>query len=271
MAVIPLPQATFTQFTAGDVNVPGASTSYQSFLVSGKTIPPLGVKQIGPFAFDDEGDDNVRQDSEITDHFVEDNTAVQDHIGVKPVMVTLKGVVSEVVFGTSAATAIVSALSSVENTLSQADAYLGKYTPGVTQTLLTSISQAQQIAIQIEQAAARTAQIASFFLPQGTRQQKAYATLSALQLARTIFTVYTPFQVFSNMAIESFDITQPQKTKTIANITVKMKQLQFTDDISQASFSTQYGGRATVGYQPTVFSGLTSGINSTVSKVTSAF
>lgn len=271
MALIPITTSTFTQFTAGDVNVSGTSQSYQAFLTSGKTIAPNGVRQIGPFAFDYEGDDNVRQDSEITDHFVEDNTAVQDHIGIKPVIVTLKGSVSEVVFGRSVSTAILSALTSVENALSRVSAYTGSYTPGVTQTLLTAITQTQSVAIQIEQAASRTAQIANFFFPQGTKQQQAYATLSSLQLARVIFTVYTPFQVFSNMAIESFDITQPEKTKTMANIVVKMKQLQFTNDISQASFITQYGGRASVGYQPTISSGLTSGVTAAIGNITSVF
>lgn len=260
----------FSQF-ASDTNVPGASTSYQSFLTTGRTIAPVGVRQIGPFAFDYEGDDNVTHHSDITDHWVESNDAVQDHIGNQPVVITLKGVVSELVFSRSVATALVTALTSVENALSQTDAYLGSYTPGVTQKLQTTISQAQNIAVQIEQAASRTAQIASFFFPQGSKQQQAYAVLSSLQLARILFTVYTPFQVFANMAIEDFSITQPGWTKTQSTVTVRMKQLQFTNNISQAFFLTQYGGRASVGYQPTVPSGLTSGVPAALSKVTSAF
>lgn len=272
MALVPLSTSTFAQFTQGDVNVPNAASSYQSFLVSGKTIAPAGVRQIGPFAFDYEGDDDVSQDSEITDHWVESNTAVQDHIGIKPVQITLKGVVSELTFSRTLATSLITALTSVENALSQADAYLGKYTPGTTQTLLATITQAQSIAVQIEQAAARTSQIASFFVtPLTTKQQQAYATLSSLQLARVLFTVYTPFQVFANMAIEHFDISQPGWTKTQSNLTVRMKQLQFTDNISQATFGTQFGGRASVGYQPSIANGLTSGIQSSIDKVTSVF
>lgn len=268
-----IPLSTFAQFTSGDINVPGASENYQTFLASGFTVAPQGVLQIGPFAFDYEGDDNVSQASEITDHFVEDNTAVQDHIGIKPVRITLKGIVSELTFGRTLANTLLLALTSVENGLSQTDAYLGKYTAGVTDTLLTTISQVENVAVQIEQGAARVAQIASYFIagPYKSKQQQAYATLSSLQLARVLFTVYTPFQVFSNMAIEDFDMTQPGFTKTQANITVRMKQLQFSNTVTPSSFTTQFGGRASTGFQPTVTTGLTSGFTSAISNITSAF
>jgi hypothetical protein len=268
-----LTQTPFFDATFGDVNVPGAVCLYQSFLIAGTVVPPLGVQQIGPFAFDFEGDDSVDQENEVTDHYLEDNTAVQDHIGVKPIIVTLKGSVSELSFSAATSGLITAALSSVENTLSQADAYLGAYTPGVTQTLLTAITQAQNVATQIEQAAARVAQIASFFTPgiQYTKQQQAFAQLSALRLARTVFTVYTPFQVFFNMVIQSLSATQPAHTKTQADFVVTMKQLQFTDDISQSSFLTQYGGRAANGFQPQTSNGLTSGVTATLSAIQAVF
>lgn len=268
--ILTLPGSTPTSF-ASNVNVPGAVGNYASLLTTGDTIAPLGVKQIGPFQFDDEGDDIVSQHSEITDHFVEDNTAVQDHIGISPVKITLKGSISEVVFANTLATALVTALTTVENGLSAVPAFVGTYTPGVAQKLETTISQAQNVAVQIEQAASRAAQIASYFFPQGTRQQKAYAMLSALQLARVIFTVYTPFQVFANMAIEDFTITQPKNTKTKSDITVVMKQLQFANSLSVSSFLYQYGGRSTAGFQPVVGNGLTAGVTSSISNITSAF
>ena len=273
MAILPINTSTFSQFTQGDNNVSGTATAYQTFLKSGMTVPPNGVKQIGPFSFDYTGDSNIKQTSEITDHFVESNFAVQDHIAIRPVSITLKGIVSELAFSSTLSNSLAVALTTVENQLSRADAYLGTYSPGATQKLLNAITQAQNIAVQIEQAAARTAQIASFFFPSplGTKQQKAYAMLSALQLARVVFTVYTPFQVFTNMVIEDFDITQPAWTKTQATVTVRMKQLLFTNRLSRSNFLEQYGGRATAGYQPTVQNGITGGVESAVSRITSVF
>jgi hypothetical protein len=265
-------QSGFSAGTQGSVNVPGAAALYQSYLYP--TLGPIaGVGQIGPFSFDDEQDDTVIGANTITDHFVENNEAVQDHIGVEPFRVTLKGVVSELVFSQASEGLVLSALQTVENTLSQADAYLGKYTPGATQALLSAISQAQNVAVQIEQAASRAAQIASFFLtgPASNRQQAAYAQLSALRLARTIFTVYTPFQVFYNMAIENIQATQPALSTTKSAFTVTMKQIQFTSSLSSSSFSAQYGGNAAYGYQPQAPNGATSGASALLSSVTNGF
>lgn len=254
--------STFQQFTAGNFNVSNAASNFQNFLVNRSILAPIGVKQIGPFAFDYQGDDSVEMDNDVTDHYLEDNTAVQDHIGVKPTMISMRGYVSELALAQSVANSISAALASVENTLSQADAYLGHYTPGVTQKMLTAITQAQSVAIQIEQAAARVAQIASFFTPgpQYDKQQTAFATLSSLRLAGVVFTVFTPFQVFDNMVIVSLVATQPERTRTMSDFVVKMKQLRFTDNISQSAFQSVLGGNAANNYQPKVSGGSTTGV-----------
>lgn len=254
-------------------NVVGASLSYQSFLVAGSITQPFGVAQIGPFAFDYEGDDSVTLQNDITDHWVEDNVAVQDHIGVRPVMITLKGRTSELTLSASTLLGVSSALSTVENALSQVPAYIGTYTPGIAQRIVTAITQVQNVAVQIEQAAARIAQIANFFAAGGHRnkQQTAFAMLSALRNARILFTVYTPFQVFYNMAIVNIQATQPANMKTVSDFTVSMKQLQFTDNISQSSFQSQFGGRAAAGYQPATSNGITTGITQTFSTVSAFF
>lgn len=274
MAVIP-GSTTFNAFTNNNINVAGASTLYNSFLVGGEIVAPFGVAQIGPFAFDYEGDDSVSLVNDITDHWVEDNVAVQDHIGVRPVMIVLKGRTSNLTLKASVLKSVSGALSAVENTLSQVSAYggTGKYTTGVADKMIASITQVQNIAVQIEQAAARIAQIANFFPTKGAQnnQQKAFAMLSALRNARTIFTVFTPFQVFYNMAIMNVTAVQPAMGRTIADFTVTMKQLQFTDNISQSSLLTQYGGRAAGGYTPPRVNGLTTGVTTAVSNATKFF
>lgn len=267
---------TVLDILSSNYNVSGASDTYKTFLTAGGIVAPPGVLQISSFAFDYEGDDEVMLGNEITDHWVEDNNAVQDHIGVKPVMITLKGRISELTFSAATSGAILSALAAVENTLSQVPAYIGTYTPGVEQTLLTAITQAQNIAVQIEQAAARLQQLSSFFStlllgPQRNKQQAAFAMLSALRNSRVLFTVYTPFQVFYNMAIMDIRATQPAGTKTISDFSVSMKQLQFANPLAQVSFQAQYGGRAAAGYQPPRSNGITTGISTATSAITSVF
>lgn len=260
--------------TNSNFNSQQAVDDFSTFLTAGGIVAPPGVLQISSFKFDYEGDDSVSLRSEITKHWVEDNVAAEDHIGIEPVTIRLKGRVSELSFSAATAVSINAALAAVENGLSQADAYLGAYTPGTTQTLLNAITQAQNISVQIEQAAARLQQLASFFPssgPQRNKQQTAFAILSALRNARVLFTVYTPFQVFYNMAILSIEATQPAATKTISDFTVEMMQLQFTNSLSQASFQSQYGGRAAAGYQPPTSNGITTGVTKAVSDVTTVF
>ncbi len=266
--------ATNLDIASNNINVPGASTLYNTFLTAGGIVAPPGVLQISSFAFDYEGDDHVSLANDVTDHWVEDNTQVQDHIGVKPVCISLKGKVSELTFSAASSLSILGALAAVESALTQVPAYIGTYTPGVEQTLLLAITQAQNIAVQIEQAAARLQQLAALIPGSGiqrNKQQKAFALLSALRNARILFTVYTPFQVFYNMAIENIDATQPGGTRTMSDFSVSMKQIQFTNNISQASFQAQYAGRAGAGYQPPTSNGVTTGTAALNSKVISVF
>lgn len=228
-----------------NVNAPGFVERYLDKLASLNILAPKGVKQIGAFAFDYKETEEVELDAEIPDHWLEDNSAVQDHIGLRPATVTLTGYVSELFLPASTLFSILGALSSVTNTLTQANAYVGNYGAGNIQKMLKALTQAQNAVVQIEQAAARSAQVASFFSagPKKTRQQQAYAQLKALRDARIVFTVYTPYQVFDNMAIESLRAVRPKDTKTWSSFSVRLKQLNFSNDVTTARYLSQLAGR----------------------------
>lgn len=252
--------ATIRQYNS-NVNAKDFAQQYDAAFNGRVVLAPKGVQQIGAFAFQYKGDDVVTMDNDVTDHWLEDNTAVQDHIGVRPTMVTLRGFVSELSLSGSLLSTISTALNSVQTTLTRATAYTGSYTPGTLVSMQKSITQAQNIAIQIEQAVARAAQLASFF-PTGavlTKQQSAYFQLSSLRLARIVFTVFTPFQVFNNMTIVSLKAIQSEKTKTMSDFIVVLKQLNFSDKISVADYTTYFGGRAAYNKQFKVFNGGTAG------------
>lgn len=54
--------------------------------------PPEGI---AGFLFDIVGDETIDLESEITDHFVENNTAIQDQIALRPEIITVSGIVAE--------------------------------------------------------------------------------------------------------------------------------------------------------------------------------
>lgn len=54
--------------------------------------PPPGI---AGFLFDIRGEESAEVSSEITDHYVEDNTAIQDQVALKPEIITVRGMVAE--------------------------------------------------------------------------------------------------------------------------------------------------------------------------------
>ena len=71
--------------------VKSLSTLEQKAIVRPNNPPP----GIAGFLFDIVGDEWVELQSDITDHFVEDNTAINDQIALRPEQVTVRGIVAE--------------------------------------------------------------------------------------------------------------------------------------------------------------------------------
>ena len=69
------------------------TAEFQNYVVA-----PLNAFGLGGFLFDAEGESTARLNAEITDHYTEDNRAVQDHIAIHPTRITLKGYVGEIVY-----------------------------------------------------------------------------------------------------------------------------------------------------------------------------
>ena len=256
-----------------NVNAPNVAERYRA-VFNGRTIlAPRGVKQIGSFAFDYKGSDIVTLVNDVTDHWLEDNTAAHDHIGVKPIVVTLNGFVSELAVSSDLLAKLSGLLNSIQTTLVRVTNYTGNYSPGALLAMQRAISQAQNIAVQAEQAVARANQLLSLFQngPAMTKQQDAYYQLSSLSLARVVFTVYTPFQVFHNMVITGLRATQTDKTRTMSDFTVTLKQLNFVGGTFQGYID--WGGRAAQNKQSRFSNGSTAGKSigtSAVNAVTSA-
>ena len=69
------------------------TSDIQSYVVA-----PMAAFGLGGFVFDIEGESIAQLHAEITDHYTEDNKAVQDHIARKPKSITLKGYQGEVTY-----------------------------------------------------------------------------------------------------------------------------------------------------------------------------
>jgi len=199
-------------------------------------LKPLGAKGIGGFVFDIEREHRVELKSEITDHYIEDNSTIQDHIANAPELITLTGYVGELY---NAPNGIVNSVQSIAQT-AFAEFVVQKLTQVVA--LLppmnaTVLSKAQQYSNQLKAAqlintntANRTENIVEIALRStvaDTRQQRAYMILESMRRSKQIFTVQTPYEYFPTCAIQSIIVIQPEDTKYESEFTVVLKKMNF--------------------------------------------
>jgi hypothetical protein len=237
--------------------------NYLNSLANKFIVRPKTAKGIAGFVFDYDGDSTVTLSSEITDHYLESNDPIQDHIAQKPVRITLRGFVSEL--AQKAPEGIVGALSTIQNKLTAVPAYIGRYTPGAVQGIQKGINAAQATVNEINLGLSKVQNIVSFLptllpssSPRQTKQQAAFAQLASLWESRQIFTVETPFRYFDAMAIESLSFLQPEDTRDWCDITVTMKQLRFVETRTISS-SSVFSGRSAIQRQGKANQGKTQG------------
>jgi hypothetical protein len=242
------------------LNVIQSGRNYLDTLANKYVVKPKSVKGIGGFVFDYETDTSVTLQSEITDHYAEDGTTVNDHIVIKPVRLALRGYVGELVYAKQ--TGLLGMLNLVQSKLSMVPAYLGKYTPQALGKVTKVLGQATSVVNKVDNALARVKNIVGIFdksAPQSTKQAKAFAQLEALQASGQVFLVETPYKVFDNMTIEQLVVTQSEDTKFQSDISVTLKQLRFVSTQLVTAGQDRYGGRLANQIQPSTNKGLTKG------------
>jgi hypothetical protein len=188
--------------------------------------PPLGV---AGYVFDVLAEESMECASDITDHYVEDNTTIQDQIALKPERFTVKGLVAELVLSTT-----------LQQTQSDQVNPLGIFPPLLPVFTLASTE------TQLRQAADTTAQNNSVINTQSlygffdrsagalaqSRQAKAFSYFYQLWRGRELFSVETPWGVLNNMAIESLSPSQSADSASKTDFTLTFKKIRFAQAVS---------------------------------------
>ena len=206
--------------------------------------------------FDTVTDDTLSLQSQITDNYVENNTAIQDHIAIAPITVTMHGLCGEKVFTIDdAQSAEMDVVAQQQYYNSEKEAEIMKnrklgelevYFPKVSnstalaQNIWSLIQATKQKALEVAD------KIHDRFNPQtgidyqftqynglssnianSKIREKAYYLRTALQ-NRKAFIVNTPFGVFNNMYIQSVTLHQGNENY-IAELDVTLKQIRFSE------------------------------------------
>jgi len=172
-------------------------------LINRFVVSPVVNLGIAGFAFDTFEEHKSELQSDITDHFVEDNSTIQDHIAIKPKKITLRGFVGELV--EERATPKSEVVELFEK-LTIINSYVPVITDAAKQlnSLIDVSLETKEDAIDATiGAGVDLFQAYKTLNPPDTKQAKAYNFFRALFDAKQLVAVDTPFGFMSDMAIEN--------------------------------------------------------------------
>lgn len=213
-------------------------------------VTPVNAFGLGGFVFDIEGETTVNLATEITDHYVETNEAMQDHIAIKPKKVTLKSYVGELVFrqDENSDTIVQKAVQKL-TTLSE---FLPQLADGATQ-FVDFIDQAREGDISLDSISLDSVnKIADYWslvknmAGFDSRQQQAYMYFKALLEQKILVSVQTPFEFIPRMALESVVAIQDETTATMCDFAITLKQINIAETKSVAFGELKEGDNASV-------------------------
>ena len=211
-------------------------------------------------------DDTVNFQSQMTDNWVENNTAIQDHIAISPVIITMRGFVGELAYTSTEAEldyerelAQANAINSAEPTILQFGNYFKQTDSGGKLSAISAffpeVSNVTQLAQNMwdkHEASQRKARrifntlfnqnkqtlnskmTAYSGLSSNLRESKLKETCETLKnywLNRLPLTADTPFGNFDNMYITSVSLHQGNEN-FIGEIDITLKQLRFAQTLT---------------------------------------
>lgn len=182
--------------------------------------------QANAIIFDYEGEQSVTLESDITDHYVEDNSAIQDQIAIRPELITTHGYIGEL-------NDILPASLQFLQTAAQSISYISGYAPSLSVTALNALNQATQAyntANQLANLAVGTWKSIVGGKSQNKQQEK-FNQFYGYWQNRTLFTVQTPWNLFVNCAIKSLRAMQDENTQIVTDFEITFKVLRFSNTV----------------------------------------
>ena len=195
-------------------------------LIGKYAVSPVVNLGIAGLAFDIFEEHKVELQSDITDHFVEDNTAIQDQIANRPLKFTLRGFVGELIDERADPKSTVQELTEKITTI---NAYIPVITGAARQVnTLIQNRNSNDVEANIDATIGTGVDLFKAYKelnPPDTRQAKAYNFFRALRDAKQLVGVDTPFGFVPNMAIENIVATQGDNAY-ITDFSITLKQIR---------------------------------------------
>lgn len=182
-----------------------------------------GMLGIAGFEFDIERETKITLKNRSTDHYLEDNTYINDNIALAPEMITMSGDIGEI----SDIIEKQSTLSKISQNLTMVLSYL----PDIAGTAESIMNNSNDL-LSFEGLAGTAESLFGLYsnlnIPDG-KQQKTFLYFESLRNARTLFTVKTCYRSYTNMAIDTIEFKQGEENKDISRVVITLKRLRFVE------------------------------------------
>lgn len=206
-------------------------------------VAPSASFGLAGYVFNVQGENIAHLSADITDHYTEDNKAIQDHVAIRPKRIVLKGYVGELIYsndpfvpqGLAKVTAKLISLSSFAPALSAAATQIrAAVTSDAPVTFGSALNAASNIYGIVKNSLGAFGDMKN--------QQNAYNYFKALMESATLLSLQTPWEFVSSMVIESITAVQDEKTTFVSDFSVTLKQIRIAQTLSSAFILSGTGG-----------------------------
>lgn len=218
------------------------------------------------FIFDVKKEYKLNLSSDITDHYVEDNVAIQDHIGLKPIILEVVGSIGEVDLASRTTknkskneNKIASEIgmnNEKGNVFNSVDAYLGRmgslssFTPNINNQALDIYNTAKFgyatvskiINLDKQDKIKSGFDYTEDYNEETIKITKQFSYIDWFKTQwwnRASFTIVTPYGVLTDMYILDLSASQPENTRYVTNLSIKFKQIRKAHIISRGKKVSQ--------------------------------
>lgn len=207
-------------------------------------------------------EDVVQSSADITDEFVEDNSAVQDHMAIKPMRYTVRGFIAEKSF-TPLEPYFYDVPTRETDYISTAYNLLGVLSPTLSSYMQTAVAAYQYVESSYQRYAGTITNIAGAlfgtharridatstadYIPD-SKQERAFYELKNLQYSRTLVTIDSPFAFMSNFLIEDVRMEQGNDIWH-SEVVVQLKQYNSVETILTSVDAKSYESRVSKQYE----------------------
>jgi hypothetical protein len=194
------------------------SSVVNGFVVSPNDAP-LGVSG---FVFNIIDDEEMVVDSDVTDHFVEQNYSIQDHIALKPIRFTLKGFQGELNYVLNSDDSSSLNVASVLSALSDISPVFNAQDGQVYSSIAEETAQAADVISNVQSLSSLISDLSTV----QTNQQTAFNFFLNMRNNRQLVTIQTPYGLLTNYVVENFRSMQPGDSRFMSRFTVTFKEIK---------------------------------------------